>query len=125
FVTDDVPFFSFAPFDCKYRQALFLPSDCSTDAKQFRRDYSRYYPELLATIRLVPRAHVLNTAHYFCGKTTCDMDRTGQLLYRDSDHLNINGSRFLAKQILDDYPAFAAAVARAHSSRSDAQVHSP
>ena len=75
FVTDDVPFFSFAPFECKYRQALFLPSDCSTDAEQFRRDYSRYYPELLATIQLVPRAHVLNTARYFCGKTTCDMDR--------------------------------------------------
>jgi peptidoglycan/LPS O-acetylase OafA/YrhL len=113
FVTDDVPFFSFAPFECKYRQALFLRGDCSTDAGQFRRDYALYYPELLATIQQVPRAHVLNTARYFCGKTTCDMDRAGQLLYRDADHLNINGSRFLARQILDDYPAFVAAVAQA------------
>ncbi len=47
FVTDDVPFFSFDPFSCKYRQALFLPTGCSTDAQQFRRDYARYYPELL------------------------------------------------------------------------------
>jgi peptidoglycan/LPS O-acetylase OafA/YrhL len=114
FVTDDVPFFSFDPFECKYRQALFLPTNCSTDAQQFRRDYARYYPELLATVQQVPRAHMLNTARYFCGKTTCGMARNGQLLYRDSDHLNINGSRFLAKQILDDYPKFVAAVTQAH-----------
>jgi peptidoglycan/LPS O-acetylase OafA/YrhL len=113
FVTDDVPFFSFDPFECKYRQALFLPTDCSTGAQQFRRDYSLYYPELLATVRRVPGAHMLNTAHYFCGKQTCDMARNGQLLYRDYNHLNINGSRFLAKQILHDYPAFVAAVRQA------------
>jgi peptidoglycan/LPS O-acetylase OafA/YrhL len=110
FVTDDLPFFSFDPFECKYRQALFLPTDCSTDAGKFRRDYARYYPELLATVRRVPRAHMLNTARYFCGKSTCDMARNGLLLYRDYDHLNINGSRFVAKRMLDDYPAFAADV---------------
>jgi peptidoglycan/LPS O-acetylase OafA/YrhL len=113
FVTDDVPFFSFDPFGCKYRQALFLPTDCSTDAQQFRRDYARYYPELLATVQHVPRAHMMNTARYFCGKTTCNMARKGRLLYRDYDHLNINGSRFVAKRILDDYPAFLAAVTQA------------
>jgi len=56
---------------------------------------------------------MLNTARYFCGKTTCDMARNGRLLFRDYDHLNINGSRFLAKEMLDDYPAFAAAVGQA------------
>jgi hypothetical protein len=110
FVTDDVPFFSFDPFECKYRQALLLPTDCSRDARQFQRERSRYYPELLATVQRVPRAHMLNTAHYFCGETTCDMARNGQLLYRDYNHLNINGSRFLARQVLDDYPSFVAAV---------------
>ncbi len=45
---------------------------------------------------------MVNTARYFCGETTCDMARNGQLLYRDYDHLNINGSRFLARRILDD-----------------------
>ncbi len=70
-------------------------------------------PELLATVQRVPGAHMLNTARYFCGKTTCDMARNGRLLFRDYDHLNINGSRFLAKEMLDDYPAFAAAVGQA------------
>jgi peptidoglycan/LPS O-acetylase OafA/YrhL len=110
FVTDDVPFFSFDPFECKYRQALFLPTDCSRDARQFQRERLRYYPELLATVQRVSRAHMVNTAHYFCGDATCDMARNGQLLYRDYNHLNINGSRFLARQVIDDYPAFDAAV---------------
>jgi peptidoglycan/LPS O-acetylase OafA/YrhL len=115
FVTDDVPSFPFDPFGCKYRQALFAPAKCSVDAEEFQRDdYSRYYPELLATVQQVPRAHMLNTTHYFCGKATCDMNRGGLLLYRDTSHLNMNGSRFLAKQILKDYPAFAAAVTQSH-----------
>ena len=115
FVTDDVPFFSFDPFECKYRQALFMPTDCSTDTHQFHRDYARYYPELLATVQQVPRAHILNTAHYFCGTRTCEMARNGRLLYRDYNHLNINGSKFLARQILDNYPTFVAAVNTDHS----------
>jgi hypothetical protein len=120
FVTDDVPFFSFDPFECKYRQALFLPTDCSRDARQFERERERYYPELLATVQRVPRAHMLNTAHYFCGEATCDMARNGQLLYRDYNHLNINGSRFLARQILDDYPTFVAAVTQGQSRQTAA-----
>ena len=130
FVTDDVPFFSFDAFECKYRQALLMPTDCSADARQFERERARYYPELLSTIRRVPRAHMLNTAHYFCGEATCDMARNGLLLYRDSNHLNINGSRFLARRILDDYPAFVAAVTPGRSSselpmlsRADAAYH--
>ena len=114
FVTDDVPFFSFDPFGCKYRKALFLPTDCSMDAQRFRRDYSVFYPALLATVRHVPQVHMLNTSRYFCDETTCAMTRDGHLLYRDRSHLNINGSRFLAKQILNDYPAFAEAVTHLH-----------
>ena len=112
FVTDDVPYFSFEPFGCKYRKAVFLPTDCSMDARRFRREYSRFYPALLATVRQVPQAHMVNTSRYFCGETTCDMARAGHLLYRDRGHLNSNGSRYLAERILDDYPAFEAALAR-------------
>ena len=113
FVTDDVPYFSFDPFGCKYRKALFLPTDCSMDAQRFHRDYSRFYPALLATVRQVPRAHMLNTSRYFCGETTCDMTRGGKLLYpRSQSPQHQRFSDSWPKQILNDYPAFAAAVTR-------------
>jgi peptidoglycan/LPS O-acetylase OafA/YrhL len=112
FVTDDVPAFPFEPFGCKYRRGLLRPTRCSMDVERFRRKYSLYYPELLATVRRVPGARMVNTARYFCDETRCDMSRSGRLLYRDRDHLNMNGSRFLVERILRDYPAFAAATVR-------------
>ena len=124
FVTDDVPFFPFEAFGCKYRKAFFLPARCSMKADMFRRDYSRYYAELLATVRQVPRAKMLNTARYFCGETVCEMNRDGRVLYRDHSHLNILGSRFVARQILKDYPAFVAATAEARWTKSPAFCHS-
>jgi hypothetical protein len=38
------------------------------------------------------------------------MARHGLLLFRDYNHLNINGSRLVARRLISDYPAFAAAV---------------
>lgn len=114
FVTDDVPYFPFEPFGCKYRKALLLPTECSMDADTFERNYALYYPELLATVERVPRAQLVRTARYFCDQSTCDMTRAGRLLYRDRSHLNIDGSRFVAQQILNDYPAFARAAAQGH-----------
>jgi peptidoglycan/LPS O-acetylase OafA/YrhL len=111
FVTDDVPYFPFDPFVCKYRKALFLPSECSMDAGTFRRGYSRYYPRLVATVERVPGAKLVRTARYFCGESDCDMTRAGHLLYRDRNHLNLLGSRFVAERLLEDNPAFAASVA--------------
>ena len=108
FVTDDVPAFPFDPFGCKYRKALFLPTECTMAAGRFERDYDLYYPELLATVRRVPGVHMVNTARYLCDQTACDMSRDGRLLYRDRTHLNIDGSRFVAGRILADHPELAA-----------------
>jgi peptidoglycan/LPS O-acetylase OafA/YrhL len=108
FVTDDVPSFPFEPFGCKYRRGLLRPTRCSMDAQRFRRRYSLYYPELLTAVRRVPGARMVKTVRYFCDQTTCDMSRFGRLLFRDRDHLNMHGSRFVAAQMLHDYPALAA-----------------
>jgi peptidoglycan/LPS O-acetylase OafA/YrhL len=113
FVTDDVPYFPFDAFGCKYRQALLLPTDCSMDTMRFRREYAQYYPELRATMALVPQAHLLETARYFCDESSCDMARHGRLLFRDRSHLNLNGSRFLAGRLVNDHPELVAAFAQA------------
>ena len=113
FVTDDVPYFPFDPFGCKYRQALLLPTDCSMGTVRFRREYAQYYPELRATVARVPQAQLLRTAQYFCNESACDMARDGHLLFRDRSHLNLNGSRFLARRLLNDHPELVAAFTRA------------
>ena len=108
FVTDDVPFFPFDPFECKFRQALLLPTTCTTSLADFQWQYERYYPQLAAAVRGAPGVQMLHTAHFLCGRTQCGMARGGKLLYRDPIHLNVNGSDFVAEQLLAHYPRFAA-----------------
>ena len=112
FVTDAGPYFPFEPFGCKYRQALFVPANCSMESGLFRRQYALYYPDLRATVERIPQARLLHTARYFCDEAECDMTRDGRLLFRDRSHLNLNGSRFLAARLLEDYPELDAAVTR-------------
>ena len=114
FVTDDVPNFRFDPFGCKYKSAFLLPSVCSDDASDFGGRHAAYYPQLVRTIQQVPGVHLLNTAKYFCDETRCDMTLDGKLMYRDGSHLNMNGSRYVAKQMLNDNPDFRAAVTAPH-----------
>jgi len=112
FVTDDIPTFPFDPNECKYRTALLMPAFCSIDASDFWSQYSKYYPALVRTVSRIPGAHMLNTARYFCGPRRCQMDRGGSVLYQDSSHLNLVGSRFVVARLARDYPNFVDAVSR-------------
>jgi hypothetical protein len=50
-------------------------------------------------VREVPGVHLIKTAHAFCNARSCSMVRDGKLLYRDDNHLNIAGSRFVGQLI--------------------------
>jgi SGNH domain-containing protein len=109
FVTDDVPMFPFDAFACKYRRALFMHTECGIPRPSFDSTYADYYPGIAAAVRDVPGAHLIRTAHAFCDRVVCSMVRHGTLLYRDDNHLNIAGSRYVAGLMLADR-AFAAAL---------------
>jgi peptidoglycan/LPS O-acetylase OafA/YrhL len=109
FVTDDVPVFPFDAFGCKYRPALLRPANCLMPTRAFRADYATYFPQLRAAVRAVPGVELLDTARWFCNAQTCDMASHGLLLYRDSNHLNANGSLYVARRLVERYPAVAAA----------------
>jgi hypothetical protein len=111
FVTDDDPLFPFDATACKYRRAPILPfARCSMDRKLFEAYYASYYSELKAAVDKVPGVQLLNTARDFCDDYLCSMNKGEALLYRDGDHLNNTGSRFLANRMLTDFPQFRAAL---------------
>lgn len=113
FVTDDVPWFRFDAVVCKYRIAPILPfAKCAQSRQRFEDDYATYFPALRSTVNKVPGAALLETAQYFCDQYTCRMNQGDALLFRDSNHLNETGSRFLAGRMLADNPQFRAAVTR-------------
>ena len=112
FVTDDVPIFPFDAVACKYRKAPILPSTvlCSEDRRAFETEYATYYPQLRAAVDKVPGVQLLNTAAYFCNSDVCSMNKGDVLLYRDSNHVNLIGTRYLANRMLADFPQFSSAI---------------
>jgi peptidoglycan/LPS O-acetylase OafA/YrhL len=102
FVTDDVPSFPFDAAACKYRTSVLQPSRCSAPATPSN--------VAIATAAREAGAHVLHTTDLLCGAQTCGMVKDGRLLYRDWNHLNADGSRYVAEAMLRD-PLFARATA--------------
>ena len=47
---------------------------------------------------------MIHTAKYFCQNGFCSMAKNGKLFYRDNHHLNINGSKYLGRKIVENNP---------------------
>ncbi|MCX5723530.1 MAG: acyltransferase family protein [Nitrospirae bacterium] len=104
YVTDDVPNFRFDPPKCKYERLFSGTSACAENRNYFSHQYDSYYPILESVVRRNGQAKVMNTVKYFCDDRLCTMGRDGKLLYRDRNHLNINGSRYVGDMIVQDHP---------------------
>jgi peptidoglycan/LPS O-acetylase OafA/YrhL len=92
FVANDYPNFPFDASDCKYRGICSISTSLS-DAKPIYQSF------LQAVVMGNPKAKILDTVSPFCDSTYCYMNAGNKLLYRDTNHLNIYGSRFLAANI--------------------------
>lgn len=111
FVTDDVPVFAFDAEACKYRKAPMVPVvECTEDRRRFDEDHAKYYPQLNDAVAKAPGVQLLKTANYFCDDRFCRMNREDSLFYRDTNHLNNSGSRYLINQLMLDVPAFHASL---------------
>ena len=97
---DDVPAFLFSPKRGKY-SGMIGGSVCAQsrivhDVKKFLYDRTfinlkNKFPD---TVRIDPSI-------YFCDTELCAMNINGQLLYRDTHHLNIYGSQYLGLKLFD------------------------
>jgi len=107
FITDDVPIYPFDARDCLFGASRLLAiTRCSQDIDHFQSNYSRYYPILERVVREVPGVNLLNSAQYFCDDESCKMTYKDKILYRDYNHLNNFGSRYVVDQLLENDPEF-------------------
>ncbi len=103
-LVDDVPNFSFDPRLCKYAGTVLRTHKCSDPADFYGKQLAGY-ADLFATLaKRNAHVDVLDVARYFCDAKSCTMARDGQLLYRDSDHLNVVGSREVGRKALESHP---------------------
>ena len=103
YIVDDVPHFQFAPERCKYTNLVNQATKCSEPRHLFfnhRESYINEIKEVATNLHVT----ILETPDFFCDSQNCRMDLDGKLLYFDDNHLNINGSKFLANKLLKNYP---------------------
>ena len=105
FLTDDVPWFTVDASQCKYRKSVLQPATCTSASPVYAPSQAALAASARATAaRLVPTREAL------CAGSACSMVEHGRLLYRDFNHLNPDGSRYVVAAMLRD-PQFARATA--------------
>ncbi len=111
YFTDDIPDFpGMDPYQCKYQLGLIGSTRCTRDAAAFRAENDPKVAWLEQVAQQVPGVQILRTSQYLCGPQECDMSAEGKLMFEDTDHLNLNGTRYLARRLAAENPAFAGVV---------------
>jgi len=97
-LTDDVPSFSQDPYYCKYppfgKRRLSLCEQAESLSFKSLNNYSNSLKNIAIENTGVD---LVSTFKSFCKDLTCSMVRDDLILYRDSNHLNLEGSRIVGE----------------------------
>ena len=104
YIADDVPSFSFDPAVCKHSRRFSSGQKCDEDAEKFHSSYTQYMEAIVEASRSNPNVKIIKTSESFCSTAICSMKKDGKLMFADRNHLNMSGSRYVAKIILASYP---------------------
>jgi peptidoglycan/LPS O-acetylase OafA/YrhL len=106
--TDDVPAFEFTPDNCKYGASWVSMKStvCHQQTSETPAQERELQQRFVNWAKGNKNVSLLETRRFFCQQKSCSMvSETGELLYRDDDHLNLNGSRYLGAKLTQAYPA--------------------
>jgi len=107
YIAEDIPAFPFDPQKCKFSRPFSLTNRCVEDRATVYGGHSRYYPFFQKMAQENKNVEIISMAEYFCNQNSCGMAKDGILFYRDTNHLNINGSRYLGNKIIEQHPQLA------------------
>lgn len=103
YLIDDVPRFPFGPKDCVSRIGN-SAEDCSMPIAEAHKELYAYKSQLLNVLKRDTRVKYVPLSQYLCNSDRCGMIMGDKLLYRDNNHLNLNGSSMVGKLITRDNP---------------------
>lgn len=101
----DNPPLPFDPSLCRSRPFEFskLNQKCSFPRSDFdsREDFSNYNNLVKKIVKEYPNIHTYDLSENFCDDKNCYLQKNGQLLYKDKNHLSYYGSKYVAKYITE------------------------
>ena len=95
FITDGTSGFSFFPSKCKYSRIFRLKEKCSESKIPSEREYKRNCPKLEYLLLKHTSISLIKTSKCFHDETDIHMSKENKILYRDTGHLNREGSMYL------------------------------
>lgn len=98
-LTDDTPVFDFDPQRCKFQRPLSHSTSCRMPKSDFEVKSSAYMPILQTVLNENPNIKYLSLSEELCNLEGCSMTRNGKIYYRDSNHLNIVGSKDIGAKV--------------------------
>lgn len=105
YIVNDVPFFPFTPDKCRGKRWLSTNDAKCTMAKKVYDAQLQSYSKILKNILSQDeRIKFIEVSRYLCNEKVCSQIKGDDLLYRDNNHLNINGSKLVGKNIVIDNP---------------------
>ncbi len=107
FLLYGVPNFSFVPSTCKYDRLFGNVDSCGEARARFDEQRAAYITVMEMLKNKYPEIVLMDISKDFCDAKHCYMTHGNTLLYRDTNHLGISGSRFVADQLLFQYPSLA------------------
>lgn len=105
YLVSDTPQFPFDPQRCKFRRPLTASNMCDMPADSYRNQQQTYMHTLTAIKDALPQVGWIDLGQMFCDKNACHMALQGEVLFRDNNHLNVLGSRYVASRVLTQAPA--------------------
>ena len=104
YISEDVPKFQFEPTQCKFNRWLLNTTRCKQSAHQNHLVDETALEELRKLAATFRNVEMIRPASYLCQKNYCSMNIGDLLLFHDNSHLNLDGSRFISKKILAEFP---------------------
>jgi peptidoglycan/LPS O-acetylase OafA/YrhL len=104
YLTDDLPQFEFDPQRCQFKRPLTQSTKCEAPMSAYQAQRKQYMSELNEVLARHADVGWIDLSSLMCKEATCSMAPNGQLLYRDNNHLNILGSKYVGAQIMRMHP---------------------
>lgn len=99
FLVDGTPNFSFLPTKCKYDWPFLRVQQCE-ESKIFDKQHTQYSQDFKEATKK-SSLQLIELKPLFCENNSCSMAKDGKLLFRDDNHLSMNGSRYIAPIIIN------------------------
>lgn len=107
YLADDVPHFDFGTAKCTLERKFSISNKCKENYGPFIQKRDRYYPIFKKIEDRGVGLHILELSKYFCVAGICSMEKNGEIFFRDDNHLNILGSKYLARNLIADHSELA------------------